>query len=102
MSSCRPVPMSVGPTGESGSLRLAFMRILPWSMPGVLLLRAPYEDGDVVGPAFVEGVLQQVLADLSGGGHGTEPVADPVVGHMTGETVAAKQADVAPLLLQAG
>src|SRR5919112_2197090 len=54
------------------------------------------DQGDVVDPPTGERVLEQVLTDLAGGGHGDEPLPDPLVGNVVGEPIAAEQHDVAP------
>src|SRR5256884_899367 len=65
----------------------------------VLPQRPPHQDGNVVRASGVEGVPQQVLADLFRRRHCEEALAEAIAGNVLREAVAAQQADVAPLLL---
>src|SRR5689334_21418062 len=74
-------------------------RSSPYASVWILPQRPPHQHGDVVRPSGVEGIAQQVLADLLLRRHREEALADPTVGNVLREAVAAQQADVAPLLL---
>src|SRR2546426_7968247 len=65
----------------------------------ILPQRPPHQHGNVVRPSGVEGIAQQVLADLFRRRHREEALANAIVGNVLREAVAAQQADVAPLLL---
>jgi len=59
--------------------------------------RAPNQDGDVVGAAIVQGILQQRLAGLARTGQVAESLGDPLVRDVLGQAVAAEQHDGPPV-----
>src|SRR5437773_1141189 len=77
----------------------AIKSLRPDASTWILPQRPPHQHGNVVRPSGVEGIAQQVLADLFRRRHREEALADAIVGNVLREAVAAQQADVAPLLL---
>ncbi len=59
--------------------------------------RPPHHGRDVVAPASLERVLDQVLTDLPGRRHSVQPLPDPLIRDMAGAPVAAEQHDGVPV-----
>jgi uncharacterized Ntn-hydrolase superfamily protein len=77
--------------------RVVLRDILAKRRGGCALLshRAEHDDGDIVGPAAVQSVLHQRLADLFRRGELRQALANLLVGHMLGEAVGAEQMHIA-------
>src|SRR3954471_23373325 len=60
------------------------------------------DDGDVVGSAVVESILEELLADLPGRLHRRQSLGNSLVADMSGQAVAAKQVDVLPRIPDSG
>src|SRR5207247_9717036 len=77
----------------------AIESLRPDASAWILPQRPPHQHGNVVRPSGVEGIAQQVLADLFRRRHREEALANAIVGNVLREAVVEKQADVANLLL---